>query len=1555
VFPQTPPDSASPNSHLRPTSNEWEFDSTTSRADPSPPPPLPDDAAKPPTELSTGPRAVAHARAYSLSTADEHTATSHSNETGTFKVVIERAPFGRPKTADTASFPLLQVPIPTYKLGTPHFSTRGTADLRSSVYTGASGAEDLASSLLSPPGGTHSFVSSRPRSDAYSPVPRRYRATMDRPPLPSSAPSSSRVSQLPIGPRLYDALTVNPDDRAVVRFSSNGDILAAIPSRLIAHITSPSFLDYELLSDFFLTFRAFLCTRDLAAYLISRLRWAVDRQDYFGRIVRVRTFVALRHWILNYFMDDFVPFYKLRTYFCDLVNSLYTDLRNREDGGGGDVKIVGELKRCWRRTCALYWESDDGITRGFVEDDLLPGGQVDSRASLEEPVHNPLTPNTTRRPGHRDTKETSGSNPSDQFASRHMDWAQRARHTPQNSLSSPYVPSHDYETSPVPLSPASEQSMHVLSCSIPVRGLGKSQPVVDLPLYPHPVPAGTARLPASPQQPVSAKPINRPSHAHKRSGSFSDALRDSRAPLSNPKYPTAETAASVVSNMPGSLVRGGLFQPGSPYIEVRSLRHARSQAQLELDDTIGHEPERSTHQGSPGMKKIFGSVRRALSTRQPLGASPQIGNVGQYRQPGSSRASNLGNISTVSGGIHTRRTERARPQMRIDLLASQVAESFKEAVKQQLRNEDQLQLGSEPPELGGFEFEFDRRNTPLSDQRDGSGRKPDPRIQSAITTGSKSILIIDDTGAPPVPTLSGGLPAEVEQAPEETSSPYPFQRGISIDEHTNAGNLDTAAPSELYDVQVPVEKKDYPTSPSSARRPPARQRRSMSDSREHMHSFRRCGSTKNSIARSSLRRHASYNSVLSRRRGPDSVATFQTMSSNNDPFFLDQHPNEEATAPTRQLRRRPGGDLRAAGNVQNFEHIQRPHSTGSVSNRTHSVTNSVILRSDRFVHPSAEPTPQAEHGEAEEISKKRISLVSTHSSQPNLRPSFEVEVAKLAALPDDTDDEGGVESALRKLEGRYEMTSPSTSSSRDTVEPEFYEPNDPSDNVSEHSLISSLHHTDDLQRASASQDHRSSADNLHRRLAVGSVGESEDSYSSVPLLDRGLSSFTAPQRGGTLDTMRSSAKPSPLQLASTLTPQATHIPDVTTSPHSSLEYVVETDSMKRIPQGATRPVPSATRQSFLLDEDEDLSDVETIGGRSDGTSHGVRSFFDDEPATIEHAPEDLPSHPMRHLPTPPLTADRLKAPGTESTVFQRGLPTPGLSPTASRPDNQAFSHFAQLSDSPVEAPAQQPLKSSAPSAHMPFVLAYDSEVLAQQFTVVEKDALDEIDWKELVELRWKQSSPQIRDWVQYLRSEEARGVDVVIARFNLVVKWVASECVLTEDLHERARCIIKYIHIATHARRLRNYATMYQITIALLSNDVSRLRQTWALVPPVEMHVMKELEAIVQPLRNFHNLRLEMETATVEEGCIPFIGIYTRDLIYNAQKPAFIDAPPVDGERLVNFERHHTAAMIVKNLLRLLEASSKYAFEVVPQVVSKCLWLAALSDEEITRRSRLCE
>ncbi|KAH8727815.1 hypothetical protein GQ44DRAFT_757738 [Phaeosphaeriaceae sp. PMI808] len=1543
VFPpQTPPDSANLDSlsATRPTSNEWEqslHGSRTPRSEPTPLP-SPDHAPQEQQQL----RPLAHVRSHSFSTIDEHTVASLTNDPGSFKVVIERAPFGRPKTADTSSFPLLQVPIPDYRLGTPRFSHRGTLDLRSSVYTRSSVPDDVAISLLTPQrAGTHSFLSSRPRSDAYSPIPTSIAQLWIALLCP---PQLLLLLEYPI--RQFGCALLS-----LWRDTSSHSITSCRPHYL------PSFLDYELLSDFFLTFRAFLSTRDLIAYLIARLRWAVDRQDDFGRIVRVRTFVALRHWILNYFADDFVPHYKLRVYFCELVNSLYRDLRNRADGGGGDIKIVGELKKCWRRTCAMYWEAADGIEHNFPDDDLLPGGQMGSQPSTEEFVPVVPTPTTPKRQVVRETKETMGANPSDQFASQHMEWAQRTRHTPQNSISSPYVPSHNNETLPVPLSPASEQSIHVLSCSIPMRVLNKSEQAIDLPPYPHPVPAGTTRLVASPQQVTSVKKMNQRSHAHKRSGSFSDALRDSRAPLSIPKHNSPETAASIVSHMPGSLVRGGLFQPGSPYIEIKSLRHARSHVQLEPEFVSAQDVEKSAYSTSPGMKKIFGSVRRALSTRQATGSTPYLTNSTHHRQPQSSRSSNSGPISTGSGGVQKRRTARGRPQVRIDLLASQVAGSFRDAVREQLETENMQRHSANPPDLGGFEFEFDSRNTPTSDDRERVYHELDPRVHSNITNGSKSILIIDDTGAPPLPTMSGALPVQSQKEVNVSTSAKLHNQAILDNEQTIDGNIHQLGNSDLDNSQDPLAANGQDrASRITVRRPMAKQRRSISEGREpgQMHSFRRRGSTKTSIARTgSLRRHASYNSVLSRRRGPDSVATFQTMSSNNDPFFLDQ-PTSGVVAPGRQLRRRPGGDLRAADHVQDLEHIQRPHSTGSISNLTHSVTNSVILRSDRYVDPLVEPSQQAEHveveAEAREPSKKPISLVDTHSSQPNLRPSFEAEVAKLAALPDDTDDEGGVESALMKLEGRYEKRSPGDSSPRDTLDLALH-----NGTLGEYVTLGEAHDAHNTQHqplASSEPDgddlYQLSAENFKRRVpAVSSQGGSEDSYSSIPLLDRGLSDITNTRHVEIRDTMRSSAKPLPLQLSNNTN-------TLTTSLNSSLEYVVETDSMKRIPTGATRPLSSLARESFLLDEDEDLSDRDAIGARSDGTSHGVRSFFDDEPATVDDISQNLPTHPMRHPPTPPLTAHRLDNVPPNPTVFERGLPTPVLTPPASRLNHQTFGSPIRLAESPIELIEPQE-KSTTQPTHMPFVLAYDSEVLAQQFTIVEKDALDEIDWKELVELRWKQSSPQIRDWVHYLRSEEARGVDVVIARFNLVVKWVVSECVLTEDIQERARCIVKYIHIATHARRLRNYATMYQIAIALISNDVSRLRRTWALIPAAELHVMKELEAIVQPLRNFYNLRLEMETATVDDGCIPFIGIYTRDLIYNAQKPAFIDAPSVDGERLVNFERQHTAATIVKNLLRLLEASSKYTFKVEAHIISKCLWLAALTDDEISKRSRLCE
>jgi hypothetical protein len=195
---------------------------------------------------------------------------------------------------------------------------------------------------------------------------------------------------------------------------------------------------------------------------------------------------------------------------------------------------------------------------------------------------------------------------------------------------------------------------------------------------------------------------------------------------------------------------------------------------------------------------------------------------------------------------------------------------------------------------------------------------------------------------------------------------------------------------------------------------------------------------------------------------------------------------------------------------------------------------------------------------------------------------------------------------------------------------------------------------------------------------------------------------------------------------------------------------------------------------------------------------------------------------------------------------------------------------------------------------------------------------------------------------------------VVIARFNIMVKWAISECVLTRNLEERIQTIIKYIHIAAHCRQYRNYATMYQITVALTSADVAKLSKTWAQVPTQDLATLKELESLTQPTKNFYTLRKEMEGAGADQGCIPFVGIYTHDLLFNSQRSSQIASTPTT-EPLVNFEKCRTAAAIVKNLLRLLEASSLYHFQPIEGITERCLWMAALSDEEIRRCAHAIE
>lgn len=1564
---------------------------------------------------STSKRLSTHHRSNSLSTLDRY-ATDRSVVPGAFKVVIDR-PHTLAKTSGQTLFPTLEVPIPHYRLGTPRFSARGTAFLRSSIYTRTSTNDDVRSSVFSgadfdkifpvPPGmeprrvpsRRHSHTSPQPYAVRIPPV----RAESDDPvPLP---PVGFDRKKEPIVPAVFDELAANKDDPSIVRYSpTTGDITAASPARIIAQVTSENFLDYELLSDFFLTVRSYLSTHDLLAYLVARFEWAVNKFDDDGRVIRVRAFAALRHWILNYFPYDFVVDRELRVQLCMCLNKLSREVRERSIYGASDLKLILDLKRCWNGRCALYWDcaTFDGDSRYDV--DIIPGGIAGSRNSELSHPSQLQTMLINAPPPRREDEIGQGRSAStlDHWFDAVMEAGDTESRTHKRQISGATVRS-------LPISPMSEQSIQVLSCSIPAKGLKRTMMTPGRAFGAHPVPATPPNHRIGPAAPsaIYNERQARPKHVHKRSGSFSDAFRDHRAPLPSSKGEQSDNRLLTAFPSVGSMIRGNVFPPGQPYVEIR----APTTPSVELpnmyfssddsDSSYAVTTTKSHGLNTPGVKNILGSIRRALSSKQSGSHHSSItgAKAPSPHQMESRKVLGLpANHKCYCG--EEREREGSKNKRRADLLVADAAESFQRACNGGLGEDLQHLRGPElflGDERGGYPSD----SMPMPDSRPANS----PRKQSAVTLGSQSIPIVDDTGSdrPPMPSISRDYVAG-----DTTDAVEPNLYGVAprLTPETSAAIVGRVCQAEVqYEERQPINNSIrsvssgqivyLPRSDPMGRlydgvvRPLTKRslHRPGPSTVSHGRSFR---STRS--ASTSLRRYASFQSGMVKNvlDYTFSAATASDSAERSSNATFD-------SPPTRMLRRRPGGNLRANQNVRELEPLPRPRSTGSITTYTDSVVGSglyIAKRStarDVSTYGSSQVLRSVPQEHVLATSQKSPSLVRTHSSQPALRPSFEAAVAEFARIPDD--EEGGIEATLLKLEGKYEKIpaeydiaySGEPTGMEDASHPkqDHQEPNNSEEPRRQYNHVAD--HTDSnlreisregmvsvstLPRNAEVSASSSSNSQYKSRLAPSVYAESDESYNSIPLLERGLSGRST-RRGRIEQNGHKGFVPQPLTISN-----RNGVLDALESSKLSIER----DSIRRFRHGSL--APTATTDSFLLDEDEDLSD---LSSEMSGDDAQPEQTIYQAPASPMHNVSDLllptteTNHrPLRYPPSPPMTTENaleIKA-QAQQTQEERKPPTPNPSPitqTAEPVLDSAPVAYNQTTTLP-SITGYANLSSPRISQHMCFILAHGSETLAEQFTIIEKDALNEIDWRDLVDMRWHHKSLEILNWVDYLRTQDPTGIDLVTARFNIMVKWALSEIVMTQNIDERASTIVKYIHVAQQCRRVHNYATLLQLTIALTSVDCSRLTKTWAKIPATEKKILQDLETLVTPMRNFHNLRREMETANAEEGCIPVVGmwpmqasgrwlykcanlciaLYIHDLTHNSQKPTHIPDTR-GGEPLINFERYRTTASIVKSLLRLIDASAKYTYQPVQGLVNSCLWMATLTDEGIRSRSKELE
>ena len=1441
-----------------------------------------------------------HGRSQSFSTVEQQRTSFTGTRSKTLKIVINRPETAKEEQSqDTQradpklSLPTLEVPIPHYRIGTPRFSDHGTPMLRSSAYSRASAAPSNTSQSDAivqakhlgsgpPPSSARAFAKlGSPRAVAEGHADRFAKA---RPATSDSANTDSTIRE-PIHPEIYDALADVYDDPSVVRYSQNvREITAAIPARIIAQISSETFMDYELVSDFFLTFRSYMSTYTVLDLLLARLRWAIDKPEDDGRIIRVRTFAALRHWILNYFMDDFISDKKLRVRFCNEINRMYHNVSSRAGHGTSDLKVLCDLKRCWNGRCSMYWDPADFSLDGAQDDDLQPGGleefqPIQMSVGIEDP---PPVPNM---------RTTAYSNSS---------WFDAPPTIAIEAREEQQMPNGKQA------SVGSAHSLQASSCSIPRNLLRGSPKLVSPGGGSHPVPVQLRRkdVPAN---------LEVQTTGHRRGAASIDSDREP-----TPRNPSMSSLQLLQG---ASLIRGSIYGPSAPFVQIVSSPTSSAISRFETNDvqTNGVRRAGSPHSTqAPGVKNIFGSLRKALAGRHGHSDMALVTVSSPIPIPPSQQTQRTPMPLNMSRS-HDELRSKQQPapqngQVRIDLLCAQVSQTF-ETLFPNAKHEDTslampAQLGVRPPSPGV--------------QVDPALLTPDlrnDRLPSHTTAQSGSILIVNDTGVV-MPEMSGVWRSHSQTSLLPGSHADQMQKlhfGLGIDhprssfagattQRSSDALGEATDPREALhpDVVTPTQYHFATTLPNGP---------------TQVNSPKIVGST---IGSSTTMRRRSYQSSMEGGEGQPRIgATATSVSAHNDEDEDEDSDDASVTRiPAQSLRRRPGGDLRKVENVHDLDHAVHHDSLAT----TTTASGTPIHSFDAKATPTRAVTLPPE--------RKPVSMINTHSSQ-HLRPSFEAAVSGFSHIPDD--DDGGLETTLSKLEGRYEKMSPpleqhpinATQRRRSMPEIAFRQPFDTDHPNTEPLHIPQVyaHHPNSHQDTSVigpsiidNEDASSSRKSSIFGLPVESVDGSEASDEPQPLLQRETVSGPMTQSNG------GKIMPSPLHLQKGF--------DGREMLGDGLLHELEA-------RPSLRPRPSTaaeSNQSFLLDEDENLSDLSSeISVDIINYSHPADQSFSPmlaAPGTALSGLE-IPSHPLTYASVVNLAPATEK--GRDSTIMS---------------DSQLLRNGVDMRDRLVP-PSSISMTPGGP-AHIPFILACDSQILAQQMTLIEKSALTEIEWSDLVDRRWDSNPIKVLDWAEFLAKGDICGVDLVVTRFNLVSKWVRSEVVLTQNIEERAQVIAKYIHVAAHARRLHNYATMVQIAIGLTSTDCMRLTKTWEKVPGPDRSLLKNMELLVQPIRNFHELRLEVESADLSDGCIPFLGLYVRDLTYNAQKPAQI-ASRKGSEPLINFERFRQAAVIVKGLLRLIDASARYTFEPQKGIVERCLWMATLSEEKIYTLSRSLE
>ncbi|XP_055081750.1 RAS guanyl-releasing protein 4 isoform X2 [Periophthalmus magnuspinnatus] len=155
---------------------------------------------------------------------------------------------------------------------------------------------------------------------------------------------------------------------------------------------------------------------------------------------------------------------------------------------------------------------------------------------------------------------------------------------------------------------------------------------------------------------------------------------------------------------------------------------------------------------------------------------------------------------------------------------------------------------------------------------------------------------------------------------------------------------------------------------------------------------------------------------------------------------------------------------------------------------------------------------------------------------------------------------------------------------------------------------------------------------------------------------------------------------------------------------------------------------------------------------------------------------------------------------------------------------------------------------------------------------------------------------------------------------NGVSQWVQLMILSRHTAQQRAQVFTKFIHVAQKLRALQNFNTLMAVTGGLCHSSISRLKDTYNLLPPDVTKALNEMTELLSSRSNYINYRRVYNECSGFK--VPILGVHLKDLIsLNEALPDYIDNDKINLSKLQHLYSNINDLLLIHSCTPPFEAN----------------------------------